>query len=97
LSVSQIGYNSAIDLLVSGAPALVVPFTGDGNETEQGARAARLHQQGRVVVLDESVLTPAALASAVDDLLEGGPARFKRQSCEGAKATAQYLKRWLAE
>ena len=97
LSVSQIGYNSAIDLLVSGAPALVVPFTGAGNETEQGARAARLHQQGRVVVLDESVLTPAALAKAVDDLLEGGPARFKRQSCEGAKATAQYLKRWLAQ
>ena len=97
LSVSQIGYNSAIDLLVSGAPALVVPFTGDGSETEQGARAARLHQQGRVVVLDESMLTPAALAKAVDDLLEGGPVRFKRQSCGGAKATAQYLKRWLAQ
>ena len=97
LSVSQIGYNSAIDLLVSGAPALVVPFTGDGNETEQGARAARLHQQGRVVVLDESGLTPAALAKAVDDLLERGPARFKRQSCNGAKATAHYLKRWSAQ
>ncbi len=97
LSVSQIGYNSAVDLLVSGAPALVVPFAGDGNETEQGARAARLHQQGRVVVLDESVLTPAALAKAVDDLLERGPARFQRQSCNGANATAQYLKRWLAQ
>jgi predicted glycosyltransferase len=49
------------------------------------------------VVLDESMLTPAALAKAVDDLLEGGPVRFKRQSCGGAKATAQYLKRWLAQ
>ena len=96
LSVSQIGYNSTVDLLVSGAPALVVPFTGDGNETEQGARAARLHQQGRVAVLGESVLTPVALAKAVDDLLESGPVRFQRQSCNGAKVTAQYLKRCLA-
>ena len=97
LSVSQIGYNSAVDLLTSGAPALVAPFTGDGNETEQSARATRLQQQGRVVALDESALTPVALASAVDDLLESGPVRFQQQSCNGAKATAQYLKRWLAQ
>ena len=46
-SVSQCGYNTALDLLVSGVPALVVPFAEPG-EDEQTRRALRLARLGAV-------------------------------------------------
>ena len=96
LSVSQAGYNSAVDILSSGAPALLVPFAGEGGETEQPARAQHLSAIQRVEVLPEAQLDGPALAAAVDRLLAGGPARFAPVVCDGAARSAKALKPYLA-
>lgn len=61
-SVSQCGYNTALDLLRSRVPALVVPYA-EGGEDEQRRRAERLRRLGAVRVLDPSALTGLRLAA----------------------------------
>lgn len=70
LSISQAGYNTVLDLLQAGRPALLVPFDA-GNETEQALRAGALERAGlgRVVNLAGG---PQALAAAVEATLVQG-------------------------
>ncbi|MBN9669740.1 glycosyltransferase family protein [Roseibium aggregatum] len=68
LSVSQAGYNTVLDILVAGVPAVLVPFAQQ-NETEQSQRAHALALHGRAVVTPEAGLTPELLAAAIDDAL----------------------------
>lgn len=68
LSVSQCGYNTAVDVLAAGCRALFVPFAR-GDETEQTQRAEALAARGLCAVLPEAELTPQALAQAVDAAL----------------------------
>lgn len=63
-SVSQCGYNTALDIVRSGTPALVVPF-GTGLEDEQRKRAERLARLGAVHVLDPRDLTASRLAGEI--------------------------------
>ncbi|MET3482609.1 glycosyltransferase [Methylobacterium sp. 1973] len=65
VSVSQCGYNTAIDLLATGTPAVLVPFEA-GVETEQRLRAACLAARGLARVLPESELTAQTLVQAVE-------------------------------
>jgi len=95
LSVSQAGYNSVVDLLSSGAPALLSPFTGEGGETEQPARAEQLSAIGRAQVIGEDDLEGGVLAARVDALLDSGPERFAPQRCDGAAQTAKVLKEYF--
>jgi predicted glycosyltransferase len=71
-SVSQCGYNTTLDLLRSGVPALVVPFA-EGNEDEQTNRAARLERLGAVRVLPADRADGRALAAAIKQLLAFRP------------------------
>ena len=64
VSVSQCGYNTALDLLQTRVPALVVPFA-EGREDEQRARAVRLQALGALRVLDPAALTGARLAAEI--------------------------------
>lgn len=64
VSVSQAGYNTAVDLLHTGTPAVLVPFE-DGRETEQRLRAERLAALGLAQILPEAALSPQALAQAL--------------------------------
>jgi predicted glycosyltransferase len=66
VSVSQAGYNTTLDVIASGARAVIVPFTGNG-ETEQRARGDRLRQFALAVVADDRSLTPESLARSVDE------------------------------
>ena len=63
-SVSQAGYNTVVDLLKTGVPAVLVPFDAEG-ETEQMRRARRLEAMERAVVLPEAALTPERLKAAI--------------------------------
>jgi hypothetical protein len=63
LSVSQAGYNTVLDLLHGGGPALLVPFEA-GHETEQRLRADTLAAHGLARVLPENELTAESLAAA---------------------------------
>lgn len=65
LSISQAGYNTAVDLLAARTRAVLVPFAQDG-ESEQTVRAQALAARGLATVLPEAELTPDRLARAVD-------------------------------
>ncbi|MHB1930779.1 MAG: glycosyltransferase family protein, partial [Acidimicrobiales bacterium] len=72
VSVSQCGYNTALDVLRSGVAALVVPYDG-GRETEQAGRAQRLAHLGALRVLPTRDLSAARLAHEVVGLLSATP------------------------
>lgn len=63
-SVSQAGYNTVVDILTTGAPAVLVPFAAAG-ETEQTLRAQSLEDAGHAVLLRERDLSVASLARAI--------------------------------
>ena len=95
LSVSQGGYNTLMEVLDSGARAVVVPFAG-GKETEQTMRAHLLAERGRIEVVTEEALTPAALAAAIDRAAgrpAPGPTDF---DLDGASRSATLLMQWVA-
>jgi predicted glycosyltransferase len=71
-SISQCGYNTALDILRTHVPALVVPFSESG-EDEQTKRAERLQAAGAVRVLDPKNLRPAVLAKEINALLDFRP------------------------
>lgn len=64
LSVSQAGYNTVADLLVTGCPAVLVPFAR-GGETEQTRRAEAMARGGRAILAPEAGLTPAVMEGAI--------------------------------
>jgi predicted glycosyltransferase len=68
-SVSQAGYNTCVDIVRAGVPALVVPFA-KANEGEQYKRALRLQQLGAVRVLRERDQSPARLAAEIKELMK---------------------------
>ncbi|MBB6484505.1 glycosyltransferase family protein [Rhizobium lusitanum] len=68
LSISQAGYNTVGDLLVTGCRAILVPFTA-GGETEQSVRAERLEKLGLAQALPEAGLTTDLLVRAVETAL----------------------------
>jgi predicted glycosyltransferase len=72
VSVSQCGYNTAVDLLATGTPAVLVPFEA-GRETEQRLRAERLAALGRARIVPEADLTPHSLIAAVREAAREGP------------------------
>jgi predicted glycosyltransferase len=89
VSVSQCGYNTALELLRARVPALVVPYATP-EEDEQRARAQRLERLGAVRTLDPADLSPAVLARAIEDVLAFEPARVDLD-LGGARASARVL------
>lgn len=88
-SVSQAGYNTVLDVLAAGCPAVLVPFA-DGNETEQTQRADILAARGVAEVLPETDVTPESLAAAVDSAL-ARPTRATTIGIDGARRSADIL------
>jgi predicted glycosyltransferase len=64
VTVSQCGYNTTMDILRAGVPAVVVPYS-EGREDEQGRRAERLDALGALRCLHPEGLDSARLAEAV--------------------------------
>jgi predicted glycosyltransferase len=71
-TVSQCGYNTALDILRARVPALVVPF-GEGNEDEQTKRARRLEQLAALRVLEQHELGAERFAEELRALLRFQP------------------------
>ncbi|HET7048939.1 MAG TPA: phosphotransferase [Solirubrobacteraceae bacterium] len=72
VSVSQCGYNTALEVVKSGIPALAVPYLAPG-EDEQIRRAQRLSDLGAVRMLDPRELSGSRLAAAIEELPSGSP------------------------
>lgn len=93
LSISQAGYNTLMDLLVAGCPALVVPFAS-GQESEQLQRARLFEKLGAVSVLEERELTPKALAAAAERAVAAGARGLQTSlsiDLDGSAATARLV------
>lgn len=68
-SVSMCGYNTALDLLQSGTPAVLVPFDA-GKEVEQTLRAKSLSPLPGFEVEAAATLTPTRLATALRRVMQ---------------------------
>jgi predicted glycosyltransferase len=68
VSVSQAGYNTVIDILATGARAVLVPFEA-GAEKEQRMRAERLAEQGRAALVTQAELSPKTLLAAIERVM----------------------------
>ena len=88
-SLSQCGYNTALDLVVAGVPALVAPYE-TATENEQRGRAERLAELGALQCLGAQALRPQALARAIERLLAFVP-RPAALALDGAPRSAALL------
>lgn len=93
-SISMCGYNTALDILQSGTPAVFVPFD-DGKEVEQGLRAHSLSELPAIEVLTSQNLTGERLANALERVISDGPRSPQIQGFDGAKQTVEVTKRLL--
>ena len=70
--VGLCGYNTAMDVLQTGVPAVFIPFDADG-EQEQTIRAKALAQQPGIEVLSNADLAPDRLLQAVKAAMDAPP------------------------
>ncbi|WP_420394533.1 glycosyltransferase family protein [Acuticoccus sp.] len=90
LSVSQAGYNTAVDVVASGVRAIFVPFAADG-ETEQTDRAAAFEARGLARVVEEASLDVDQLVEAVRAALAAPPPARPELDLRGAERSAELL------
>lgn len=89
-SISQCGYNTAMDILCSRVPALVVPFSGE-KQDEQTNRARRLERLGALRILEQESCNPHAMAREIESLLQFQP-NAVQLDMNGVEHTAGLLK-----
>lgn len=90
VSISQAGYNTVVEVLVSGAAAVLAPF-GDGHEREQILRARTVGARTQIEVVLPSELTGSSLALAVDEAAKAGRRAAPVIDVGGAAKTARIL------
>ena len=93
-SISQCGYNTALDIVVAGVPALVVPYEAPG-ENEQTERATRMAALGAMQRMSAADLDAPQLAAKIEELLMFQP-RAAALDLDGASRSAQLLQRMHA-
>lgn len=96
VSVSQAGYNTAMDMLAARARAVLVPFA-EGSETEQTVRATALANRGWATVVSEKALSPESLAAAIDRAGSSPRPPANSLRLDGAEATATLIRTWVEQ
>ena len=94
LSISMGGYNTTMNILATGVPALVWPFA---HNREQRLRAERLAKEGLLKVLEDEDLHPARLARLMDQALSASNSRAVRFDLNGAANTARWIGQWQSK
>jgi predicted glycosyltransferase len=89
-AVAMCGYNTAMDLLQTGTPAVFIPFDA-GGEVEQTLRANRLAASEQFDVVTAASLTPAKLLAALDKVKRQAPPPM--QNFDGARQTVRIVER----
>jgi predicted glycosyltransferase len=89
VSVSQGGYNTVMDILKSGIPALILPFS-QGQEVEQTNRAERLSKLGLVRTFTANGISGEQLAVEIEQMLEFIPNK-SALDLNGANRTVEIL------
>ena len=88
------GYNTTMNILASGVPALVWPFP---QNREQGLRAGRLAEAGVLQVIDGQDLDPDRLAALMERMLASPRPRSAKFDLDGAVNTAAWLEKRFKE
>jgi predicted glycosyltransferase len=92
LSISLAGYNTCMNLLATGVPALVLPYA---RQREQPLRVERLKPYLPLTVLSEEDLAPERLAPAIESGLQLKPRLGPPPvNLDGAARTARCLENW---
>ncbi len=94
VSVSQGGYNTLVETLITGTPAVCVPFA-EARETEQTTRAAAFAARGWLHHLPAAELSPQRLAGAIA-IAAAAPVSVAAIASDGAAQTAAILRAALA-
>jgi predicted glycosyltransferase len=94
VSVSQVGYNTVVDVLASGVNAVLVPFRSD-TQLEQRTRAELLAGRNAAVCVAPEALGPLVLARAVDEAA-GQELQSVNWSLDGARRSADIVVAELA-
>ncbi len=92
LSVSMGGYNTTMNILATGVPALVWPFP---QNREQRLRAERLANQGILNVIEDEDLHPDRLAVIMDQRLSKPTRPNVNINLNGAVNTAKWIENWI--
>ena len=93
LSVSQVGYNTALDILASGVKAVLVPFRSD-TQREQTIRA-RVFADARLgVMVERHERSPEGLARAMETACHLEAPRLDWM-LDGARVTASFIGRQI--
>jgi predicted glycosyltransferase len=94
-SVSLCGYNTALDILQAGTPAVFVPYD-EGCEVEQGIRAHALAQRPGIAAVARAGLSAATLCAALEQVIGAPRRRAAPGRMDGAARTVS-LTRALAD
>lgn len=95
VSLSRCGYNTALDLLRTGVPALVVPYATP-DEDEQTRRAIKLAELGAWRWLPEERADAATLAAEIRRTAGFRPVAVD-VGCDGAECSAEAIELMLRE
>jgi len=87
-SVSMCGYNTTLDLLQTGTPAVLVPFD-DGQEVEQSLRATALAALPAMITLQARNLSALTLSQAVEAAIQTGRRDVSALRFDGAEETVR--------
>ncbi len=90
VGVLQCGYNTAMDVIATGARAIFCPFEGDG-ETEQLQRARSMAERYGTGVIRERDLSGEALVQAVQLTLTGEKPDYSALSLDGAARSVRIV------
>ncbi len=93
-SVSMCGYNTAMDLLQTGTPSVLIPFD-DGNEVEQTLRARSLTQQPGFASVASADLTGSTLCDAVNAVMTGTQRPGMTKGFDGAHRSVEIAEEML--
>ncbi|MFD0914967.1 glycosyltransferase family protein [Pseudahrensia aquimaris] len=99
LSISQCGYNTAMDALAAGqisdCHAIFIPYDTTG-QSEQIKRAELLAKRGLAQCLPQSALTKEALEAAIQNSLNS-PKIDAQIDFKGVETSARLMRTWLEE
>jgi predicted glycosyltransferase len=92
ISISMAGYNTTMNILATGVPALVWPFA---ENREQRLRAERLADRGALRLINDQDLNPDDLAGIMGQTLTRADSGKTDIDMNGAVHTAQWLEGWI--
>lgn len=90
-AILQCGYNTAMDIVATGAKAVFCPFEGAGGETEQLTRAQAFAAQFGSGLVREADLSPQALRAALGQVIAAPAPDYSAIQLDGAARSVAIL------